>query len=388
MIKIPLYPTYTMTIQLLKIIDGMPVQDFKTMWTTVWDLRGTPQNTVDWKNPDEWIGERLSGIEKEIALKIWKESNKTLNPRWTRGSQFLINAYKLIEDNKGIYQLTEKGKVFINNKENLVTKDIDIKEGLVQILVQLSSIQEGKRADLIDDWENYTINNSNLKKESVIKDYLRRRLVNLIDRKYVKKNGNAYLITELGKLYLDSIELEEENSILSKETKLSRKVESFTIEQRNFLKEYLKQTKPYQFEHIVKDLLYAMGYEDVEVTSPTNDKGVDVTGISQNGITTVKEVIQVKRNTTSNVIRPVLDSLRGSLHRFDAFQGTIITLSDFAKGAKDAAFEKGAAPITLINGEKLIDLLLKYKIGVSKKSFEYYVVDTEYFNEENEDNVE
>ena len=388
MIKIPLYPTYTMTIQLLKIIDGMPVQDFKTMWTTVWDLRGTPQNTVDWKNPDEWIGERLSGIEKEIALKIWKESNKTLNPRWTRGSQFLINAYKLIEDNKGIYQLTEKGKVFINNKENLVTKDIDIKEGLVQILVQLSSIQEGKRADLIDDWENYTINNSNLKKESVIKDYLRRRLVNLIDRKYVKKNGNAYLITELGKLYLDSIELEEENSILSKETKLSRKVESFTIEQRNFLKEYLKQTKPYQFEHIVKDVLYAMGYEDVEVTSPTNDKGVDVTGISQNGITTVKEVIQVKRNTTSNVIRPVLDSLRGSLHRFDAFQGTIITLSDFAKGAKDAAFEKGAAPITLINGEKLIDLLLKYKIGVSKKSFEYYVVDTEYFNEENEDNVE
>jgi len=35
------------------------------------------------------------------------------------------------------------------------------------------------------------------------------------------------------------------------------------------------------------------------ITTPTNDKGVDVTGISQNGITTVKEVIQVKRNITA-----------------------------------------------------------------------------------------
>lgn len=127
-----------------------------------------------------------------------------------------------------------------------------------------------------------------------------------------------------------------------------------------------------------------MGYDEVEVTSPTNDKGVDVTGISQNGITTVKEVIQVKRMLTSNVNRTVLDSLRGSLHRFDAFQGTIITLSDFAKGAKEAAFEKGAAPITLINGEKLIDLLLQYEIGITRKTFRYYIVDENYFNNENE----
>ena len=53
MIKIPLYPDYSTTVTLLEIIAGMPVADFKNMWNTVWGLRGTPQNTVDWTNPDE-----------------------------------------------------------------------------------------------------------------------------------------------------------------------------------------------------------------------------------------------------------------------------------------------------------------------------------------------
>lgn len=48
--------------------------------------------------------------------------------------------------------------------------------------------------------------------------------------------------------------------------------------------------------------------EYMQVASPTNDKSLDITGISQNGITTVKEVIQVKRNTISNIMYPILDS--------------------------------------------------------------------------------
>ena len=131
-----------------------------------------------------------------------------------------------------------------------------------------------------------------------------------------------------------------------------------------------------------------MGYDDVVVTSPTNDKGVDVTAVSQQGITTVKEVIQVKKFAKGNVQRPALDSLRGSLHRFDAFQGTIITLSDFAKGAKDAAYEKGAAPITLINGEKLIDMLIENELIISKKKIEYLAIDETYFNAKKEGEME
>lgn len=369
-------------ITLLEIIAGMPVADFKNMWNTVWGLRGTPQNTVDWTNPDEWIDKRLSGRDREIANKIWQESNKTVNPRWTRGCQFLISGYNLISESDGIYQLTEDGKVFISSLTNEVVRRIDIEEGVIQVLRQLSLIGNGKRADLLDEWKEFIKYNSNIKQDSVCKDYLRRRLVNLLDRKYVKREGNTYYITNKGLDYLQFVEQSNPDSTINKETQLIKTVESFNKEQRHLLKKYLEETTPYRFENIIKDLLVAMGYDDVTVTTPTNDKGVDVTGISQNGITTVKEVIQVKRNITSNVTRPILDALRGSLHRFDAFQGTIITLSDFAKGAKEAAIEKGAAPLTLINGDKLIDLLIKNNIGITPKIANYYLVDEKYFEEE------
>lgn len=382
MIRIPLYPEYSVVIELIRILDGKSVQDFKNMWNTVWGLRGTPQNTVDWTEPDKWIDQRLTGKDREIANLIWINSHKKVNPRWTRGVQFLMTGYNLISDNNGIYQLTEDGKVFVGKQENSIIRNIDIEEGLSQILRQLSLINSGRRSDLLDEWSEYTKYNSNLKQDSVIKDYLRRRIVNLVDRGYVKRDANTYTITEKGIKYLLSIEQENPNPIVDKETELNRNIERFNKEQKELLKDYLSKTTPYQFENIIKDLLSSMGYEDVRVTSPTNDKGVDVTGVSQNGITTVKEVIQVKRNITSNVQRKILDELRGCLHRFDAFQGTIITLSDFAKGAKDAAFEKGAAPLTLINGDKLIDLLIKNGVGINRKTATYYLLDEKYFGEE------
>ena len=67
----------------------------------------------------------------------------------------------------------------------------------------------------------------------------------------------------------------------------------------------------------------------------------------------------------------MLDQLRGSLHRFNAVRGTIITTGRFSQGVEEAAFERGAAPITLIDGDKLLDLLIEYEIGVTKRQVEY-----------------
>jgi restriction system protein len=118
-----------------------------------------------------------------------------------------------------------------------------------------------------------------------------------------------------------------------------------------------------------------MGYDNVETTTPTNDKGVDVVANIELGISSVREVIQAKRHR-GNINRTVLDALRGSLHRFSAVRGTVITTGRFSKGTQEAAFERGAAPITLIDGEKLLDLLMENQIGVSKKSVEYYEFDS------------
>ena len=70
-------------------------------------------------------------------------------------------------------------------------------------------------------------------------------------------------------------------------------------------------------------------------------------------------------------------ALRGSLFKFGAVRGTIVTTSGFARGAKKDAFAQGAAPITLIDGKKLIDLLIKHEIGVRKHEIEVLSVDWE-----------
>ena len=69
----------------------------------------------------------------------------------------------------------------------------------------------------------------------------------------------------------------------------------------------------------------------------------------------------------------------GSLHRFRAVRGTIITTAGFAKGTTEAAFEAGAAPITLIDGQKLVDLLIENSIGAKVTKFELLTLDRSAF---------
>ena len=130
----------------------------------------------------------------------------------------------------------------------------------------------------------------------------------------------------------------------------------------------------------MKRLLVEMDYQDVEVTTRSGDGGVDVVANIELGITRIREVIQAKRHKRT-IQRKDLDALRGSLYRFDAVRGTIITTSKYSSGTAEAAFATGVAPITLIDGEKLIDLLVEYGIGVRKRTVEMLEFDRDAFSD-------
>ena len=151
-------------------------------------------------------------------------------------------------------------------------------------------------------------------------------------------------------------------------------VSRYNERQREALRQRLNTTPPYEFEHLIGELLEAMGYEDVKVTKESGDKGVDVVATVQFGITTITEVVQVKRHQTS-IVRPMLDQLRGALPYHNAIRGTLITTGNFSAGCTEAAVHPGAAPITLINGEKLLDLLIQHQIGIRKRPVELYELD-------------
>ncbi|MBK8047291.1 MAG: restriction endonuclease [Anaerolineales bacterium] len=61
---------------------------------------------------------------------------------------------------------------------------------------------------------------------------------------------------------------------------------------RRQLQEYLLGMDPIRFEELIKVLLEEMGYEHLATTAPSNDKGVDVVGTIELGISAVREVVQ------------------------------------------------------------------------------------------------
>ncbi len=373
-VRTPLFPLYSEVRKVLIIWEGVKKASVLNMIKAIWEQTGTPQDPVDWTDPNRWISTRLSNENKDLATRIWNESESTVNPRHVYGAYLFINTFALLViDSSGVYCLTERGRSFLEGDKSTV-RNIDEEEGMGELISILATKTRAKFGELIPDWEDYLKEYSKFGTTSTIKDTLRRRLRNLLERDFVRRDGNIYNITEDGLKYLDAFEQIESDP----KRDLIKTIKSYNDKHREHLKGKLHEMHPIDFEGLVSDLLEAMGYEDVTVTKQSGDKGVDVVGTVQSGITTVTEVVQVKRQK-NNIGRPILDMLRGALPYHSAIRGTLIILSNFSKGCEEAALFQGATPITLINGEKLLDLLIEHEIGVDKKNVYLNEVDDEYF---------
>jgi restriction system protein len=153
------------------------------------------------------------------------------------------------------------------------------------------------------------------------------------------------------------------------------------------LKELLHVMDPFQFEYLVADLLREIGYENVMVTKRSGDKGIDViANLTIGGITSVKTVIQAKRYAPLNKLNgAVITQLRGSAEVDQ--RGLIITTSDFTKDGIDEAQAPNKMPVSLVNGEKLIQLLIKYGVGVKSESLTVLSLDDSYFQNFSSDDL-
>ncbi len=147
------------------------------------------------------------------------------------------------------------------------------------------------------------------------------------------------------------------------------------------LRKRLLQMPPDRFEALVGELLIALGFDEstVEVTRYSGDAGVDVRGVLRaSGITKINAAVQAKRWKRNVQARAVRD-LRGSLTVHQ--QGIIITTSNYSKGAQQEAQEPGKTPISLVNGDQLLDLLIKHSIGVTQEQHFLLSLDEEWWGE-------
>ena len=146
------------------------------------------------------------------------------------------------------------------------------------------------------------------------------------------------------------------------------------------LLEKLKNIDPYYFEKVILILLKKMGYGDFIETSKSGDGGIDGI-INEDKLGLEKIYIQAKRYGESKVREKDIRNFIGAMSG-DTSKGIFVTTSTFHEGAIRKAYDAHHT-IILINGNKLVDLLHEFNIGVQIKStYEIKEMDLDFFDGE------
>ena len=158
---------------------------------------------------------------------------------------------------------------------------------------------------------------------------------------------------------------------------------------RDRLKEELLQkimdNPPEFFEELVLDLLVKMGYGHAEVTGGSGNGGIDGI-IYQDPLGLDAVYVQAKRWAEGNVGSPDIGNFIGALALKGASKGVFITTSSFSEPAQAAANEGAGPKIVLIDGKKLVQLMVDHDVGVSLgDSYQLKEVDLDYFAMDDDD---
>ncbi len=147
----------------------------------------------------------------------------------------------------------------------------------------------------------------------------------------------------------------------------------------------IRQITPSHFEQIVVDLLVAMGYggsveDTARVLGRTGDGGIDGM-IKEDKLGLDVVFVQAKR-WGQNVGRPEVQAFAGSLEGARARKGVFITTADFTREAREYVrqIEK---KIILIDGRRLAELMIDHDVGVTTvQTYRVKRVDSDYFEED------
>ena len=145
------------------------------------------------------------------------------------------------------------------------------------------------------------------------------------------------------------------------------------------LLEMLLAVTPSRFEVIVLDVLHGLGYgisrQDLQRVGGSGDAGIDGV-ISLDKLGLEKVYVQAKR-WQGTVGRPELQAFYGALAGQKAKRGVFITTSAFTAQALD--FAKSVEGIVLIDGERLVNLMMDTEVGVTSRTLKVPSLDSDYF---------
>lgn len=143
--------------------------------------------------------------------------------------------------------------------------------------------------------------------------------------------------------------------------------------------ENLLQVSPARFEVIVLDVLHRLGYgghrDDLQRVGGTSDGGIDGI-ISLDKLGLEKVYVQAKR-WQNTVGRPEIQAFYGALAGQKAKRGVFITTSGFTAQARD--FAHSVEGMVLVDGDRLVHLMIDNEVGVSSRLVKVPKLDMDYF---------
>ncbi len=160
----------------------------------------------------------------------------------------------------------------------------------------------------------------------------------------------------------------EQQSLVEEEREIVEDIEetkTFTpsLVEVEDLRARLLQIPPYNFEHLVKEVMKANEFRDVSVTAASGDGGIDINAYvkdSNDFFAGTHVQVQVKRWRHS-VGRVEINNFRGALSI--TAKGIFITTGFFTRAALIEARHNYKPSITLIDGTKLSSIVIRSKIN-------------------------
>ncbi len=139
----------------------------------------------------------------------------------------------------------------------------------------------------------------------------------------------------------------------------------------------LKSMSSVGFERFCQALLHKCGLRNISLTQQSGDGGVDGFGeLEVAHLVRFKVIFQCKKYDTNAVTSPDIRNFRGAMDgRTD--KGIFLTTSTFTADAKKEAVRDGAKPIELVDGQRLVEFLKEFELGLVPVTA--YEIDHSYF---------
>ncbi|MCF1783904.1 MAG: restriction endonuclease [Lactobacillus mulieris] len=282
----------------------------------------------------------------------------------------IVNALKKLG---GEASTTEVKKVVINSDENIPET----------ALTKIVTSSKGNTFRPFDFPFNFAV--TNLEMAGVLKRPKRGYIV--LTHKGLEFNGSGKELSNF--VYKLSLPEWEKRKKKNKKSPEAGKITTEEIEAKQNTSEEDENTQkitdainklsPAKFELFCRALLTKMNVdidEDIGVNL-SNDGGLDGFGyIVTDDFRTARVAIQAKHWNTNAVSSPEIDKFRGAIDKYRAEYGVFITTSTFTRSAIQAA-RTGSRVITLIDGDQLTKLVIKYQLYV--KPVTIYELDDNFF---------